>query len=181
MAKTEILIHKDELEAIGIEIVAIEQLDFREQVPHRDDHFMLIIQEKGNFVWELDFREITLSGSSACYIAPGQVHRYLNQEINKGWFVFIETALISKTYLEIFNTYLNSNQAVPISKSNEIFNFLPVFENILKNIKETFRESIVNSLTDSLIGMFIQNLIQNQNSGNLIGDKNIKPSSNLNK
>lgn len=174
MAKNEILFHKDELNSIGIEIVAIETLGFCEQIPHRDDHFMFIIQKKGNFIWELDFREIILKGSSACYVAPGQVHRYLNQENNEGWFIFIETALIAKTYLEIFNTYLNSNQIVPILTTDEIFQFIPVFESIINNETKTFRDSIINSLTDGFVGMFAQHLVQNQNSKNPIGGQKYK-------
>lgn len=174
MTKTEILFHKDELESIGIEIVAIEKLGYREQIPHRDDHFMLIIQKKGNFVWELDFREVVLSGASACYVAAGQVHRYLSYEKSEGWFIFIETALISKPFLEILNTYLNSNQAVPIQNDHEIFKLIPVFESVLKNQTETFKDSIVNGLTDSLMGLFIQNLIKNQKYGNLIGGQKYK-------
>ena len=174
MAKKEILFHKDELESIGIKIVAIERLGYREQIPHRDDHFMLIIQKKGNFVWELDFREVVLSGASACYVAAGQVHRYLSYENSEGWFIFIDTALISKPYLEILNTCLNSNQAVPFKNDHEIFQFIPVFESILKSKTQTFRNSIIHSFTDSLIGLFIQYLVQNQHAENLIGGQKYK-------
>lgn len=174
MAKTEILFHKDELKSTGIEIITMEGLEFKDKVPHRDDHFMLIIQEKGSFSLELDFRKVTLSGSSLCYVAPGQVHQYLDQENNEGWLIFIETSLIAKPCLEILNTYLNAYQTCQISPDHLIFNFVSLFRSILRTQKEAFSDSIRISLTDSLIGMFIQNLLQNRNPVNLIGGQKYK-------
>lgn len=49
MAKTEILFHRDELKSAGIEIITMEGLEFKDRLPHRDDHFMLIIQKKRKF------------------------------------------------------------------------------------------------------------------------------------
>ncbi|WP_374461465.1 helix-turn-helix domain-containing protein [Chryseobacterium taeanense] len=174
MAKTEILFHKDELKSTGIEIISLEGLEFKDKVPHRDDHFMLIIQIKGNFVLEIDFREVILSGSSLCYIAPGQVHQYREQENNEGWIVFLETALVAKAYLEVLNTSLNSHQFSEISPDDLIFNFIPVFKSMLTMQAETFTDSIITSLTDSLLGIFVQNLMQNRKAKNLIGGQKYK-------
>jgi YesN/AraC family two-component response regulator len=174
MTKTEILFHKDELKSTGIEIISLEGLEFKDKVPHRDDHFMLIIQIKGNFVLEIDFREVILSGSSLCYIAPGQVHQYREQENNEGWIVFLETALVAKAYLEVLNTSLNSHQFSEISPDDLIFNFIPVFKSMLTMQAETFSDSIITSLTDSLLGIFVQNLMQNRKAKNLIGGQKYK-------
>lgn len=174
MAKTEILFHKDELKSTGIEIISLEGLEFKDKVPHRDDHFMLIIQIKGNFVLEIDFREVILSGSSLCYIAPGQVHQYREQENNEGWIVFLETALVAKAYLEVLNTSLNSHQFSEISPDDLIFNFIPVFKSMLTMQAETFSDSIITSLTDSLLGIFVQNLMQSRKAKNLIGGQKYK-------
>lgn len=114
----------------------------------------------------MDFNEIILSGASVCYVAEGQVHRYLNFENSEGWFVFVETALIAKPYLEILNGRLHSNQAVSVDDDHEIFQFVPVFETVLKSRTEAFRNSIIHSLTDGLIGLFLQNFIGGHNFKN---------------
>lgn len=166
MAKTEILFHQDEIGSAGIEIIAIDQHNEKCKDVHRDDHFIFIIQKKGAFEWELDFKETIVSGACICYVAEGQVHRYLNFENSEGWFVFMETALISKPYLEILNAGLHSRQIVSVENDNEIFQFVSVFESVLENRTEVFSNLIINSLTDCLIGLFIQDLIRDQNFKN---------------
>ncbi|ANF52518.1 hypothetical protein A0O34_19205 [Chryseobacterium glaciei] len=169
MARTEIALHKDELTTIGIEISPIDGLCDMWQTPHRDDHFMFIIQKKGNFLWELDFREVVLSGPSICYIATGQVHRYLEYKNCEGWFVFVETALIPKVYLEVFNACQNSHQIASIVENHDIFSFIPVFKSILEDQGKPFQNMVISSLTDSLMGIIVKELIQVQNSEGLIG------------
>ncbi|MFP3590817.1 helix-turn-helix domain-containing protein [Chryseobacterium sp. SIMBA_038] len=174
MARTEIALHRDELTTIGIEISPIVGLCDMWQTPHRDDHFMFIIQKKGDFIWELDFREVVLSGPSICYIATGQVHRYLEYKDCEGWFVFVETALIPKVYLEVFNACQNSHQIASIVENNDIFSFIPVFESIIKSETTPFQNMLISSLTDSLMGMMVKEFIQTQNSEGLIGGTKYK-------
>ncbi|HEY0608368.1 MAG TPA: helix-turn-helix domain-containing protein [Chitinophaga sp.] len=168
MKRSAIALHKDELKA-GVEISPLEDLGDLAGVLHRDDHFMFIIQQKGSFLLELDFTEERLSGSSLCYIAPGQVHRYIQQRNCKGWFVFMETAFISNSYLEIFNTYLSTHQVVPMRKDHDVFSFIPVFESILQHQSSPFQKPIVQSFADALAGMVAAALVQSKGSGNLIG------------
>jgi len=174
MAKTEILFHRDELKSTGIEIISMHGLEFKDKAPHRDDHFMLIIQQKGSFSLELDFREVTLSGPSLCFVAPGQVHQYLDHDHHEGWLVFVEASLVTRPYLEVLNTALNAYQACPISPDHLIFSFVSVFTSILDTPKEAFSDSVIISLTDGLMGMFIQNILQNRHPENVIGGQKYK-------
>lgn len=174
MAKSTILLHKNELNSTGIEICPIGEIDEIVKVAHRDEHFMFVIQEDGYSLLELDFRTVELSGTSVLYVAPGQVHRYLKNHNCDGWFVFMETALIPKTYLEIFNTYLNSNQAVSIEKDNDLFSLVPVFDSVLKNSEAPFQNNLISSLSDSLMALFIRVLIENKHSEKTIGGQKYK-------
>jgi YesN/AraC family two-component response regulator len=168
MKQPAITLHQDELKS-GIEISPLEDTGDLAGVLHRDDHFMFIIQQKGSFLLELDFSEERLSGSSLCYIAPGQVHRYIRQKNCKGWFVFMETAFISNTYLEIFNTYLSTHQVVPIQKDHALFSFIPLFESMLSDQSSPFQKQITQSFADGLTGMVARALVQSKGSGSLIG------------
>jgi len=91
MAKPAITIHTDELGPLGVDLVPIQGLSTGIQSPHRDDHHMFILQQKGMLVLELDFDEIKLSNASLCFIAPGQVHRFVKQKDCSGWWLFVET------------------------------------------------------------------------------------------
>jgi AraC-like DNA-binding protein len=166
---THIQLHRDELKASGMEISLIADLPNKVQIPHRDDHYMFIIQSGGLFLWELDFMKVDLSGSCLFYIAPGQVHRYLQHEKSEGWFVFINTSLISDRFIELFNTYLNSTQVFPLSKTNKLFSFIPVCKSFLEDRSEYFQKQIINSLADTFAGMAASALIHNQRAEKLVG------------
>ncbi|MCS3528940.1 AraC family transcriptional regulator [Chryseobacterium sp. JUb7] len=174
MAKRKIELHIDELKSVGIDIRPLSWLDETAEIPHRDDHYMFIVQKKGEFLLEIDFREVLLSDAAVSYVASGQVHRYLKQKDCDGWFVFIETALVSKTYLEIFNTYLNSNQLVSVSAQSEIFSLVPVFESVLKGQSAPFQKELTASLAESLVGLVVRDLAQTHHSEKLIGGKKHK-------
>jgi YesN/AraC family two-component response regulator len=168
MKRSAITLHKDELKT-GIEISSLEGLGDLAGVLHRDDHFMFIIQQKGSFLLELDFYEQRLSGSSLCFIAPGQVHRYIQQRNCKGWFVFMETGFISNAYQDIFNTYLSTHQVVPVQKNSNIFSFIPVFASMLGDQSSPFQQTLSQSFADCLTGMLATALVQSKGSGSLIG------------
>jgi len=162
-------IHRDELKSIGIDIIPFGNLSKAVQTPHRDDHYMFIIQTEGTFHWELDFTNIILSGSSAYYIAPGQVHRYIGQDNCTGWFVFMDPLLISEKYTKILNTWLNINQGVTITPENLIFSIIRVFESLIKQKKEFFQNQLEYSLADTVLGLFTGALVQQHGAEKLVG------------
>lgn len=162
-------IHRDELKNIGVAIMPFKEFSQTALLPHRDDHYMFILQIQGIFLWELDFKQITLSGSSAHYVAPGQVHRYLSQNDCSGWFLFMNPLLISEKYTQILNTYLNSNQGIDISDKNVLFSIISVFETLIKQKKEFFQDHIENSLADTVLGIFTGALVEQHGAEKLIG------------
>lgn len=174
MAKSNILLHTNELNSTGIEICPMGELEESVQAAHRDEHFMFVIQQEGYSSLELDFRKVELHGAAVLYVAPGQVHRYIKNEHCTGWLVFIETALIPKTYLEIFTTYLNSNQAAEVEKNDSLFSFIPVFDAVLAHNEVSFQNNLINSFTDSLAGLMVRALVRNKHSEKVIGGQKYK-------
>lgn len=169
MKKSQILLHKDELKAIGMEISPIAVIPNTLQIPHRDDHYIFVIQRQGSFHWELDFVKVDLSGPCIFYIAPGQVHRYLQQRDCKGWFVFVDPSMITDRFVELFHTYLNSIQVFPLSKTNKLFSFIPVCKSILEDGSAYFQKQIIHSLADTFAGLIAGTLVQNQRAEKLVG------------
>lgn len=174
MSKSAITIHREALKKPGIELCNIYELNDVARAPHRDDHYMFIIQQKGTFLWELDFQQIKLTGAAICYVAPGQVHHYLQQKDCVGWFVFIETALIPTMYRDIFHTHLNSRQFALKQKDNELFSFLPVMEKLLENNTSPFQDNIIESLTSSLAGLVATTILSTQSVIGLAGGQKYK-------
>ncbi|MCS3797336.1 helix-turn-helix domain-containing protein [Niastella sp. OAS944] len=159
MKQPHIEIHTDELTATGIDISPFSDMKDNIQRPHRDDHYMFVVQSKGNFLWELDFKQVTMLGPSVLYVAPGQVHRYLQFSDCTGWFIFIDPLLVTEKYTRVLNNYLNAGQVFQIKTDNPAFSIIPVIETLLER-KEFFQDQIARSLTDSLLGFLTGALIQ---------------------
>lgn len=169
MAKHTILLHQKELEEVGVEIKKMVNLNETIRAPHRDDHYMFIIQQSGYLLWELDFNQITLNGASVGYVIPGQVHKYIDYKNCEGWFVFVYNGLISGQFREIFDAYLNTHQFITVEKNDPFFKLLPLFEDLLHQKQVPLQKTLVNSLTETLSGTIASKIIQSQNSKNLIG------------
>lgn len=171
MRRPKILLHQNELKSIGVEIVPVTEVTQKVQAPHRDDHYMFIIQQKGLSVWELDFNEVTLDRASLCFIVPGQVHRYLHSRNGEGWLIFADTALIAKPYREIFDTFLHSRQVVQIQKNDDVFLMTSTLEKLLKDQDMPMKKAVVSSLLDTVTGMMASKIIQFRHSTGFIGSQ----------
>lgn len=151
--KHKILLHKDQLKAIGIDIKPLSVISDLTQPPHRDDHYMFIIQSKGISAWELDFNKIVLETASLCYIAPGQVHRFIETEKSEGWLFFVDTNLTSQQDREVFDTFLNNNQSLFLQENDEIFRLVAILEKWLEEDEVVLKTPMFESLTKTIVGL----------------------------
>lgn len=124
---------------------------------HRDDHYMFIVQKKGHFILEVDFKIIELKGPSLCFVAPGQIHQYIEQKDNDGWFLFTEAGSVSELYQEILDLHQWLCQSIPIEENDVIFDLLSAFEKTEKD-KTLHAFPVEQSLTDTAIGVIISRI-----------------------
>lgn len=160
--KQKILIHKNELKDSGVDIESLTGLDFIDLELHRDDHYMFIIQQKGLFVCELDFSEITLKDAAICYVTPGQVQRYLKIQDCEGWLVFVEADFIPKQYRAVFDTFLNSHQFVSVPEDDQVFKLCAVLEKWLAGNDAPLKGEVTSSLIHSISGMLSSKILGSQ-------------------
>lgn len=174
MKRNTIVIHTNELGRYGVDVKPVSRLTDATQAAHRDDHYMFILLQSGRFVWEVDFKEIVLSGPSVCFIAPGQVHRYIHFKDTTGWLVFISTEFISTQNREIFEAYQNLLQSVAIGLNDAVFSTIPIIEDVLQQELMPLRRSLLGSLIDALSALVASHILQTQNAVNLIGGQKYK-------
>lgn len=149
--------HHNQLENSAVRIIPLSVFHEKQTEIHRDDHYMFIIQKKGDLTLEVDFKTITLNGTSLCFVAPGQIHQYMDQKNNEGWFLFIEAGGISEPYRETLDMQQWLHQSVSITANDLLFDLLLLLE---KTEKETtvYSSSIETSLADAAIGIIISRL-----------------------
>lgn len=159
-SKNKILIHKDDLKE-GADILSLHRIKFTDYELHRDDHYMFILQKSGDFVCEVDFNRIELHGAALCYVAPGQVQRYIKVEKSEGWLIFLEPNHISKQFRESFDVILNVSQSTTLEKNDPIFIFSDILEQYWsdKNQNNELMSSVTKSLVDVVVGIIASKLL----------------------
>ncbi|BAV07084.1 AraC-type DNA-binding protein [Filimonas lacunae] len=171
MKKQAIAIHRDELKNTGVDVAPLGEQSECVQLPHRDDHYMFMIQQKGSCVWELDFNEVKLSGTSLGYVAPGQVHRYVRHTNSVGWLVFVTPERISAQYREILSTYQHIQQVVAVPKNHAAFTITPLLIDARNEDATLLRKTICHSLVDVLAGLVASGIAQAHQAVGLIGSQ----------
>lgn len=154
-----IALHANELDSTGVELLPIEEVKESIQTPHRDDHYVFLLQQQGRFQLELDFDEVTLKDCCMLFIAPGQVHRYIRKRDVTGWFVFLQPELLTTLYRDVFDTYQHARQLIPLQKTDPLFHTLPVVREVLRE-KTPFKQALVRSLSEALTGLIAARITQ---------------------
>lgn len=154
-SKTKILLHKDELKAAGMDILALKGLSFVDQELHRDDHYMFILLKSGHFVCEVDFNRIEIQNTALLYAAPGQVQHYLKAENCEGWLLFANPDFVSQPLREFFDSVLNVSQSVEVAENNPVFATSDILGTWWSTdfSNDDLSDSVGTSLLDSIIGM----------------------------
>lgn len=171
--KNPIEIHEQELDEGGIQMVqmGLTVLQSAELPPHRDDHYILIVQRQGVLALDLDFKKLEMKGPSLCYILPGQVHAYHKSKRSQGWFVFIDGKYVNNHYREILTTFSISSPCTSLKADQSIYPLLEILERQLRADERKLKQAIVFSLVDALMGIIAAKVLYNQLPSNLVGSR----------
>ncbi|MCC3214849.1 helix-turn-helix domain-containing protein [Chryseobacterium sp. X308] len=149
--------HHNQLENSAVKLMPLSIFHEKQAEIHRDDHYMFILQQKGDFVIEIDFKRIELKGSSLCFAGPGQIHQYIHQKDNEGWFLFVEAELIPESYREILDLHQWLHQSSAVMENDIIFDLPPLFEKA-ENDPALPIASIKRALAESAVGIMISKI-----------------------
>jgi AraC family transcriptional activator of pobA len=94
----------------GVEIDHFQPGDsYEEDEPlgaHRDDHYIFFLVESGNAELMIDFHVVPLSPGDIYFILPGQVHHRINAAMAYGWYLAVDTSLLSAAQRQVFEERL---------------------------------------------------------------------------
>lgn len=161
---SKITFHQNELDTYGVEVLPMTKLDDSVQDAHRDDHYMLILLQKGTIEIEIDFHPVIFKGPSLCIVTPGQVHRYLQRKNIAGYFLFIDTKFVTNQYREIFATYEHIRQVAAIHKEDMLFASTLILAQLLSQQEHALSKSLIASQTNTILGITAAHIIQSQSA-----------------
>ena len=123
---------------------------------HRDDHYIFFVIEEGTASLMIDFQELSFSGSSLYYILPGQVHHRIQNQVGYGWFIAVDSLLITPEYRSIFESQLVLQQPfllndVLMRQCQDVLRLLR--EKYLEDNSDPFYLQVVHSLLQAFVGI----------------------------
>lgn len=156
--------HHNQLENSAVRLMPLSIFHEKQAEVHRDDHYMFILQQKGDFVMEIDFNRIVLKGPSLCFTGPGQIHQYIHQKDNEGCFFFVEAELVPEAYREALDLHQWLRQSSAVTENDIIFDLPPLFEKAEKD-PILHIPSIMRSLAESAVGIIISRISGTETEG----------------
>ena len=123
---------------------------------HRDDHYIFFVLEGGSASLMIDFYEIEFQPANLYYVLPGQVHHRIKNDGAFGWFIAIDTMLISPDYRAVFENQLLLQQPFRLNDTQarhckSLLSLL--YEKYREDDQGTFYLSVVHSLLQSFLGI----------------------------
>jgi AraC family transcriptional activator of pobA len=123
---------------------------------HRDDHYLFFIINEGSGSLVIDFNEVVLRENSLYYILPGQVHHRIRNEATRGWFIAVDSALISPNYRNVFEGHLLLQQPYILNdkeskQCNDLLYLLD--EKYNEDGDNPFYLPVINSLMKAFLGI----------------------------
>lgn len=141
----------------GVEIDHFEPGDsYEEDEPlgaHRDDHYIFFLVESGNAELMIDFHVVPLTPGEIYFILPGQVHHRINAEMAYGWYLAIDTSLLSAAQRQVFEERLALQQPVSLNETEQQ-RFQQVLEPLYRHYQEQAAEPFYHPILYSFIQVF---------------------------
>lgn len=123
---------------------------------HRDDHYIFFLVESGTAELMIDFSSVAFVPGTIYFILPGQVHHRINTEMGYGWFLAIDTGLLSAAQRQIFEERLSLQQPQVLSPDDQqrFADFLePLYRHYLEQEGQPFYRQILYSMLQAFTGM----------------------------
>lgn len=141
----------------GVEIDHFKPGDsYEEDEPlgaHRDDHYIFFLVESGNAELMIDFQEVPLTPGELYFILPGQVHHRINAEMAYGWYLAIDTSLLSAAQRQVFEARLELQHPIRLN-ADEQQRFLEVLEPLYRHYQEQAEQPFYRPILYSFIQVF---------------------------
>lgn len=113
-------------------------------LPHRDDHYMLIIIEQGKLSGNIDFEDIGAEGPFLLLVFPGQVHLLAPETPLSGWIIAFDPAIVDLQLRNDLDT--RCKDLLPMHPSPSDETFLQI-QNLSTAIQALYNQPLVTKHT----------------------------------
>jgi YesN/AraC family two-component response regulator len=153
MRRKKIPLHTGELSDLGISIEFMNSKQPEADLlhPHRDDHYIFFLQQKGSTHIMIDLNLLTLKDACLYFIRPGQVHYYLRQKMT-GWYFALSTGIIEKD----FRNYLDklASQHIFTKDTHKLATVLSLLDKVSRSPeKSNFKTKEIQAYVNAVVSI----------------------------
>lgn len=145
----------------GIEVNRVDRVDaenFSLMSAHRDDHYIIMLQEEGHGRMMVDFKEIAARGPSVLAILPGQVHYGIAVDDTRGWVIAMDTSWVNEHFRPILHEVYTEPSPIPLSpESAELIRSAILLLNSIESQKGSGNvyNAMLRGAVDAVVGMVV--------------------------
>lgn len=125
-------------------------------LPHRDDHFTLLLLTSGRFDAMIDFEPVIIDHPAIFVIRPEQVHQMVAITAATGWLLNIDSRLLPPDLIDPF--YAHPSGAILLDDSviiNQLKGVLEAIAALLPVSTDVFVQRALNSLVHTLFALVL--------------------------
>ncbi|MFD2937642.1 helix-turn-helix domain-containing protein [Spirosoma flavum] len=121
--------------------------------PHRHDFYYCVLVDKGNIELEVDFEHVQLMDQTLFLSYPGQIHRIISAQLERGWFLAFNPSLLEEPLQNILDQCLSEIILVPLApeQSMSFFSFISHVYSVYTDPAQLFQQTILQSLVTALV------------------------------
>lgn len=129
-------------------------------LPHRDNHFLLVMATKGRFKFNLDFEEITFTAPAMLCVYPGQVHQMLEVNEPQGWVLSFDPLLPDNEFQLLLENKFKDTIFLKHSSAfyQQTIILLDLMEKVQSGATDNYTSKSVHSLLNALLCLIASNI-----------------------
>lgn len=122
---------------------------------HRDDHYIFFLVDSGSAELMIDFEVIPFVPRTLYFILPGQVHHRISADMAFGWYLAIDTGLLTNEQRQVFEQRLALQPVIALSDAEmQCYHDMlkPLYHHYNENAAQPFYRQILYSLVQAFTG-----------------------------
>jgi AraC family transcriptional activator of pobA len=144
-----------------IKMRAIERTEHDISQPHRDNHYLLMLAEKGQFKLNIDFEEVEFSAPTLLCVFPEQVHHILEARDRQGWVVSFDPSIIEEKLRQVLEAKFVAPMALSKGSKfhHQIHVLMELMEKLQSDVADFYTSKSIHSLLNALLNLIAGKVI----------------------
>jgi len=158
--------------SVGLQIKvfrADDRLQNKTEIAHRDDHYIFFLLTNGSGTLKVDLQNIVLTAGQLYYILPSQVHYRIQTDSAEGWFLAVDTSLISPDLKDVFEHRLNLQVPCTLRdyELKQYTSLLCLLHNeVIERQDDKYYLSIIHTLAQTFLAMAASTYSHSESTAN---------------